>query len=45
VYDVEKELTATTVGEANPGYAWPMYATNKLIREWWMYQQKMKLRI
>ena len=43
VYDVEKELTATTRMEASPRYAWPMYATNKVIREWWMYQQKMKL--
>lgn len=43
VYDVEKELTATTIPEANPGYAWPMYATNKVIREWWLYQQKMKI--
>ena len=42
VYDVDGEATAKTASEADPYGAWPMYATSKLIREWWMRQQMLR---
>ena len=37
LYNVDPEATAETGGYADP---WPMYATNRVIREWWMALQK-----
>ena len=37
LYEVDKELTAQTAEYMEP---WSMFATNKVIREWWMKRQK-----
>lgn len=39
LYGVDEELTAQAAEHREP---WSMYATNRVIREWWMEQQKRR---
>ena len=45
IYDVDEENTAKTIAEADPLYNPPMYATNKVIREWWVTYMQRKIDI
>ena len=45
LYEVNEDETARTAAEAKPVYGWPMYATNKVIREWWIKKNSDKKRV
>ena len=41
VYDVRQDETAATAAEADSLDDWPMYATRKVVREWWVERKRL----